>query len=750
MPTPDATEPPSLMPYLNSCFPGIGLRLDSVEAPSEHEAATSADSDAAFTTMRNGRIIIDGHNVLTDFMMLSQADTYAFGTSELAPVTNLDVERSWQQAWDRMQETPGETRAPDAPVILPAQLDSKGGLKAVRPLFYCRQKGRYAHLLCPFCGGALTLCCDDDLLEAAGLAVYSSSLERYLFCPVCHQDAAEAPFYRYSVPAAAPARAQGGNDLLVAYSRLLSRSDLALDLPCIGCDEAAACYGAETAVLNRMIPVQFYPFHMFLLKAPTLNALDFLPLLGGAPVDTVQVSAVRSHKQLRSQLLNRFSMQFAGAPGLLFARETQRFLEVLYLKLSFLHELWALILDGAKGPVNRMSMEGIGVVLADQGARLPFLWNFSLKLIDPIGRPTAAGADNGGSKRLAGEFLGLAWHYVLLVNAAQPMTVVQAALESLRLAGVDQSSPTTVPETPVFAPGNLFWEASDLNLAPDAKELWQQTLDLGRQLLQPGFLESQSRTVQEFERRLVELKQRVHQSLFQASAGTGADRKTCADADDARIAEIIETILKKWPSEAAPGKDSLRTDETQQVVASSGQQPNEDGDFEETVILSTTSAEIEESAAAVDPALEKTVVMSPSPGRKIEAALERTMAASGPPSPPEDPRMAETVVIQAPAASSPSADLEKTVVLSTSGNPDDGEALEKTIALGSAPQAPTEDDLEETILQPHARTKAPASVPGSTPANAPATHTTPPEDADDLEATVVLRPKTGKDRIPKP
>jgi hypothetical protein len=122
------------MPYLNPRSPGLGLILDSVEAPSEPEAAIGDDSGTPFTTMRNGRIVADAHLAITDIMMLSQADTYARGSSELTPLTNLDVERSWQQAWEKMQGTPREARAPGAPLVLPVQLDSKGRLKAVRPL----------------------------------------------------------------------------------------------------------------------------------------------------------------------------------------------------------------------------------------------------------------------------------------------------------------------------------------------------------------------------------------------------------------------------------------------------------------------------------------------------------------------------------------------------------------------------------------------------------------------------------------
>ena len=752
MPTPDATDPPSLMPYLNPRIPGIGLRLDAFETASASDAPAGAGMSTPFTTMRNGQIVFDGHSVITEIMMLSQADGYGHASSEMAPLTNLDVERSWQKAWKKMQGVPNGDRVQHPPLILPSQLDPNGDLKAVRPIFYCRQKDRYSHALCPFCGEALDLCRDDGLLEAAGLAAFSTSLERYLSCPSCHRGNPEAPFYRSEVPEEAPARVQGCKDLLVDCSRLLTRNDLAQELPCIGCDEAAACYGAETEVLKRMIPVQFYPFHMFLMKAPTLNVLDFLPLLGGASVDSVQASAVRSHKQQRAQLLNRFSRQYAGGSGLLFAREPQRFLEVLYLKLAFLHELWGLILDGASGPVNRMSMEGIGLNLADQGARLPFLWNFSLQLIDPVGRPAAGEGTGAVPRYLAGEFLVLAWHYVLLVNAAQPMTKIQAALESLRPDGVDRKDPAQIPDAAVFAPGNLFWEASDPRLPPDAAALWEQTLNLGRQLLQPGFMTSQPQAVQEFEKQLVELKQRVRRGLFQAQTATEADREVTEEAIDERIANILETILKRWPSAAAPDRAKVQTDEPRHDFPSPGRQANEDGDVEETVILSTSNAGFENNAAAAEPTLEKTVAITATSasGPKIEAALERTVVTSEPPVPPEDPHLAETVLIKKPEASSRFVDLEKTVVLSPPGSPDDEEKLEKTVIIDSTPKAADADDLEETMLQPHARAKRPSSAAGSEAVKPPAVSQMPPADAEDLEATVVLKPKTGKDRKPKP
>ncbi|MBI5896027.1 MAG: hypothetical protein HZB24_08500, partial [Desulfobacterales bacterium] len=225
--------------------------------------AATPDSVGPFTALWNARITMDGLHALSQVFLLVQPDQYTQRSSELTPIVNPQVEAFWQETTVRLQ-------AQDArrgPVLLPGQTDAQGQLIALRPLFYCRHRRRFAHPPCPQCGGALTLCRDDRMLRAAGLQAYSESLARYLFCPACQ---GQSIFYAREASPQAPSHLCDARQLVEAFSRLLGREELGEELPCVGCPETTACFGPQALVHRRMTPLCFYPFHMLMLPAPTI------------------------------------------------------------------------------------------------------------------------------------------------------------------------------------------------------------------------------------------------------------------------------------------------------------------------------------------------------------------------------------------------------------------------------------------------------------------------------------------------
>jgi len=190
--------------------------------------------------------------------------------------TNLDIEALWQQTLDRHQAL-HPSGLPAAPVC---QKDGQGW-RPFRPLWFCRQKARYAHALCPDCGHGLELCRDDVLLAGAGLAQYGRSALRYLFCSACSGQGARPRFYS-AVPGG---NADGVGDpraLAAGFGRLLERTALEAELPCIGCPETRECFGPPQAALERIQPLCFYPFYMLIQPAPAFDAASFAALLQAA------------------------------------------------------------------------------------------------------------------------------------------------------------------------------------------------------------------------------------------------------------------------------------------------------------------------------------------------------------------------------------------------------------------------------------------------------------------------------------
>jgi hypothetical protein len=602
---------PSLLPYLHGHALGMSIQLILPEqnAPIQDD---EQDGSGPFSMLRNGRIVVDGHPRFLDLVFVTQLDFYSVGRSELRPLTNLDVESIWQQTWAQVQKRNGEK----GPTVLPCQIDEKGTLTPFKSLFYCTHKHVYFHPLCPVCGDPLVLCCNDDFLTAAGLPTYSTSLYRYLYCADCYQKSEEIYFYVRDSKQSSSSRVKDSHALIEAFSRLLTKSHLSDQLPCIECTEAGNCYGADTMALNRMQPLQFYPFHMLIQHAPTLNALEFLELVSGA----------------QSRKLSQVK-----ASGFLFEQDDRLFLEILYLKLAFLQELMALISSGVFAPVSRMSLEAVGVDMNLQGAHLPDFWNFSLRLVNPIGTIALHPPGSELPHALIHEFLGHAWFYVLLANGTQQMAQLNAVIdEQLVKADNLETHTKALFNHNAFDPGHIFWQPSPIELAPDWRKLWIEALEHGMALLRAGSSGASELAPGAFESRLEELKSRVHRCLFKAPAVVQKPIRETADDAKARIATILSDILDKWPqANGLSQKEPMPIDQkppleelSKTVVLTSPQTPESQADLAKTFVISTSGEQltVPDASSIANPTaadqpnetvtddLEKTVVIYPGNG----------------------------------------------------------------------------------------------------------------------------------------
>ncbi len=628
----DSTINPSLLPYLNGHPEGISFQFVLSEQHIPIQGDTEEGS-GPFSLLRNGRIIVDGQQRLMDVMFVIQSDFYSGVRCELRPQTNMDVESIWQQTWAQVKRQDDET----GPTVLPRQIDNNGALTPFRSLFYCTFKDSYCHPLCPICGNPLVLCCDDDLLEMADLFAYSKSLYRYLYCAACHQKSNEACFYARDLKGSSSARVKDSQALIQAFSRLLYRSDLSDHLPCIECTESKNCYGPEMFVLNRMQPLQFYPFHMLIHHAPTLNALEFLALVSGA----------------RSQKLSR-----VNGSGFLFEQDDRLFLETLCLKLTFLYELYMLINSDVFIPVSRMSLRGIGVDMKTQGAHLPYFWNFSLRLINPIGTPTSHPPGSGLSRALIHQFLGHAWFYVLLVNGTQQMVQLNTLMDEYLVKDSNLEINTKkLFRHNAFDPGHIFWQPRPIELVSDWHTLWLESLEMGMTLLRAGSVNDSEFSPVAFENGLKELKSRVQQCLFKAPAAIQGPASETLHDTNTRIANILSDLLEQWPQTAGLSKKEATINGQK---SPSNQTPegcsNKSSCFVETGNLIKEDALAPNRAASQpedDPEIDENVTISP----QID---------------PPDSDLAETVLISsfsgqlAQRESSPVADVADTDQLNKS------------------------------------------------------------------------------------
>ena len=750
---------PSLLPYCQPRASGVGLRIATSDAPSPASAMPTAalvETCGPLTELLWAQVVLNGKQPISDLLLLVQADHYRLTPSELKPITNVDIEKQWQLAIDRTLAQQG-----DALVMgIPAQKDPQGRVLPFRPLFFCRQKNRFAHALCPGCGAGLILCRDDQVLNSAGLPGFSESLERYLYCPACHQASPESPFYNFIKDSRQPDNVRDSRGLIEDFSALLAKEALGADLPCVGCDEAASCYGQQTLVLDRMRPVRFYPFYLILQPAPSLNALDFLALLSNASPAEITQNLSQRQNQGRLLKFTQWQEKLGPGQGFLFAGQPKLFLEVLYLKLAFLHELWVSILSLTSGiphPVASMSLRGLWLEVQRSGNRLPYLWNFSLQLVDRVGQPAKESSDAKLALLHKRQFLARTWFYALLVNADQTMEDVLAVVEPLALQGSTTGVIESAPEQtyPAMAARHIFWQAPPLEIDAAWDLLWKRALAMGLELLDTGSDWSEER----FLRQLADLQNQVHQNLFQtpvkmaeAMPGiTGPETEAIPDAD-AQIALILQDLLQQWPAPADGAAAETVVDQAQDLQATQIIRPNEDGDFEETVILSAEERRAADSLAQqpAKPSMEETVIITPEAAKKplpYEADdFQKTVLISpgerGNSAPSAEPpdELDKTVLISpgerrksTPPGGSPN-DQDKTVLIQPKGSQANDE-LEKTVIIGPAGTAPTTTKSKD-MAQGSDKSKV-------KPKNKPPV-------SDDLEATVIISRDALKNGKPKP
>ncbi|MDA8138899.1 MAG: hypothetical protein M0036_09625 [Desulfobacteraceae bacterium] len=781
------------------------MRLKLEDDPTGQSAGAAAFIEGAgpYAQILEGTLTADGKGILAELLLLVQPDHSTVASSELRPISNVQVDQLWQTAWQRLK---GDVDG-DPPAALPCQVDAEGALIPFRPLFYCRHRDRYAHPLCPQCGGDLTVCRDDELLRSAGLPLYSQSLERFLFCPDCQASQSSATFYTSLAQSGQAGAVHGSAQLIEGFSALLAKDELSSDLPCVGCVEAPECYGAKTLVHQRMTSLFFYPFFMLLRPATSINTLEFLSVMSGAPIEEAAQQLLQSRKRGRLRKLVALQTKLAAGSGLLFNGE-RRFLETLFLKLSFLEALSDLVLkaDGPFSiPVADMSLESVWVHLPAVTPRLPLFWNFSLEMIDMVGRPAPSLSQQAQPESQARFFLGTAWFYVLLVNGDQNMSVVQSAIDQVLSSeqGVSQLENDSGPELdPVLAPSNLVWLRDVKTIHPEWHGIWRRVLALGLGVLRSGMAPDSRWSANGFKAKLSEIKSNVRELLFSAPAPAAVTAKAVQTpttkqlgapaSSDRAIADLLQSILAQWPKPKSPKLPNAAPEakpvKEAQIPLTASLHPNADGDFEETVILGTASFHPKPATAThlAPPALEETVVMGaqprpeeksptpmmtedsqatviiPTPNAPGSSSVIQSKALKSAPATPAKPVLEETVLMPGGQndkilSTPPEDDLPATRIITPGQMPITSQPPSRIQPIKAEPKSAPTDELEQTIaLEPfkpgmlgHGRTVAPPTPPLAKQPPKKSAVSQPSPDADGLEATVFIPPGENKERTPR-
>jgi hypothetical protein len=652
----------------------------------------SVSDSISYSRLTAAAFQTDAGQVLQELFILRQSDVYPQSADDLWPLKNPDIDERWQRAWQAHGAGREEAAPPGEPLVIKGQIGPDGLLKPFHPLFFCKQTERFFRPPCPSCGRALELCRDEPLLAESGLGGYAGSLQRYLYCGECHANPTEPAFF---VPRRQAAQSQRVADLpalIQSYASLVAvASGGRTELPCIGCPDLSACFGKADLAARRLAAFAFFPFYAFLYEAGSLHAADFLSLLGGASMEALVRRAAQAQRPGRLHALQRApQLREPGWRRLFPAAEPieQRFLETLYLKLSFLAQL-ADILMGPRLPwddFGGFSLDRVWVGLPRSSGYLPSGWSF-------VVRHYGTGLDTDETPGLADQlpasrlyFFGQVWFWALLVNSAQDMPAVRSALDKLIRgwsSGVAEFRSARFQEIdPVFHPENVFFTPRGIEIPEASATRWQAALELGTSLL-VACLDPQMPWAQdEFRKNLERLRLDIQRQLFQLPPPE-PDRAPEPKPADRQIAAILARLGRKWRRETEAAQASGGNDRFAPMAAKPGSP--DDGT----------------APAADSPDLVATLVLDPAARKAPAGAI------------PEEV-LAETVRIAPGAAGA------------LKGVPPDLEDLPETQILASrrgTRQGPAE--------KAGGASGRPQTGPG-----------TPPEDPlEDLSETVVIRPK---------
>ena len=590
---------PSLLPYLEPTDTKFRLNFSlisqdgSILENSPFPFLIISESDP-FARLIDARFATDAGSEIKRVFLLFQKDEYHLTKDELRPFNNQDIDQCWQKAFSfySKQNQDGSV------FILDDQIGEDGGLIPLQPLFFCKSKRIFFHPPCPVCGLPLQQCYDDDILTGLGFQRYSTSLKRYLFCPSCFGLTGKSDFYVFSLESSDHYALKDRWTLVKEFGRLTEVKNSLNRFPCINCSSHQECYGPDGLVVSRIIPISFYPFYMLIFEAASINALDFLSLISGASFDDLENRLSEKQQFGRMNCLKSLKQNSLSTTPFFFDKNEKYFLEVLYLKLSFLCELVQTVFSRPDDSWPGLSIDKIWINLTGQNSLLPFFWNFKLKFIDiggnAVNPPFLPKLFPYDSPHL----LGIIWFYTLLVNKKQSVSEIYAALgEKInKIVSNDDDSLESFLKNSidgVFSPANIFWIPDGKNVSQDWVRLWEKSIGLGWSLLKiglrTGLMEDSKWSKDKFQQKLENLREEIKNKLFSQDLNFVQAEPV---SDNKAVYEILTNILEKWNISMDAREDEL----------------------EKTVVISTTNREEFDNANFVsqdEDEIEETVILSP-------------------------------------------------------------------------------------------------------------------------------------------
>jgi RES domain-containing protein len=693
----------SLLPFLHPADHALRLALTAGATGASNPFDVVDDSEE-FSRVLRGSFLTDAGSKLKDVFLVLQRDTYRMEKTSFGTVTNIDIEASWHYAYARAESVVG-----DRSLELAHHPTGSKAKTVFAPLLYCREKQLFMPLLCPTCARELELCCDDELLHQKELHPYSSSMHRYLYCSSCFS-AGQSEFFVRERKDSDPLFLSDCMDLV---HRLSMPTDIGVAtgaFPCASCTERDTCFGPANSVRSRLLPFSFYPFHMLIVDAPTLNVLDFSSLISGSTCVELSEKIDRRAFPGRASSLNAFE-DSGQAKWTNFVKGDERgFPELLFLKLSLLEEV---VGRTAADPNLQLQGGRVWVYLPRISKNLPMGWNFRLLFLDDL-TPILPENILKLNPSMALARTGLLFFQILLDSKdIAGSSIVEAVTQYLSNKNDNSGETGTALLKSLCVPANIFLDSGDFVMNQNDEECWDKACMAGFELLDAARGQS-SMNSSDIHRALQKLLDETRASLFSASLAGKEPAAAVQDAEQAtlNIRRVVSDLIalsraeiRKKPS--APPDD--HEDEVMETVILRAVAPRE------PLVEPETSSD--EAATVIIPSAvpvqEKQYVFIPVAAHAQEKPIK-------------------------PAADMVEDTLMETVVLAPHSS------MQQTRETPSQPLT-VEDELMETVLLPaqNSMQQGKESPRPLTPLSVVQPPPVEPNPDDDLSETVMIIPPAG-------
>lgn len=459
---------------------------------------------------------------------------------------------------------------------------------------------------------------------------------------------------------------------------------------------------------------------MLVFDSELFASADVLPMISGAEMDVSLIRGLHGPGggNIRPPTIGDDGDDRQSAH--LFRDTRGLFLEVLYLKISFLDAAARQAAANPEAaPLVNGGMRAEDILLSAAPSEMANAWAFQPKIItlwqDLTDRATMGVQP---APAFCGS-LGSLWFETLLTNQQQTTSHVHAAVEKALADGIQDRmaapSPEAVVWTEAFGPANNFWDPATFPHAdPVCLAHWREALAIGFALMVNEPVHSDDH----YRNQIRELKHRLRRRLFGGRAGV---ETSSAKEQPEELLSILNRLSRKWRETHAAVKplSAPHTAAPRPHDPEPAPEPPETAiDLRETVIISNKKPEPMHppSTQTAEPDLLETMLASTPtqqatpPSAKKRSGMENTPEKSIDIGNPEDRDLAETIV--APSAYG-----------------DDFPAPERDQATGAAPPAgPREIAPGEKFPELRQGTERPL---------APLELKSPPADTDPAE-TVVL------------